>query len=566
MEVEIKINRKTVEVVLLLILILIIAYFNLTATLKSIVFGDEGFHGSIIRFISKKLELPHYLSETFGDNLSYSSYTYISVLHFLFSFFYLFGETAIKILIAVLPILVAFSLYVLLSKIINEKVGLLSAILFLTFQSVVIYSTTLYVDMLFTLFFSNSFLFLLLFIKKRSEKYFLVSSILAALSLLTKPLLPYLLYFSVFIILFLKFFKQPKILLKYLLIFSLPAIILFGSLIFRNVKLFNSPCIGFGVETLDSIINSVFKENKCVISNYTPKYEFAGRTEKVGTEQDVLSFGILNYLRFAYWGNNILDFLLFFLFFGFLVLVLEKRYEIIILFLPLFLTIFIQSIQGKVLTTGILYRAEDFARYTLQYSPFVALIISLSISKFFEFLEKLIKKENLVFSIFIGFSIILFLVLLEYSFKPKLEIMKSLKTYSPLFFEACNWVKNNLPKNSTLLSLWGYRVAYNCERKVGGPQDLRLSDNATFIYELAKAAKVDYFFIEKFSIDPLNRKYAEMYDLNWVKLINENFKKVYENGVPIENCISQLEELARRGFGYSICDGVVIYKTELKNI
>ncbi|MEM5828606.1 MAG: hypothetical protein QW197_03880, partial [Candidatus Aenigmatarchaeota archaeon] len=140
----------------------------------------------------------------------------------------------------------------------------------------------------------------------------------------------------------------------------------------------------------------------------------------------------------------------------------------------------------------------------------------------------------------------------------KLDIMQKVKSFSNYFFEACNWVKSNLDKNATLMSLWGYRVVYACERNVGGSADLRLSNNATFINELAKYLGINYFFVEKFSIDPLNRHLAEMYDLSWVELLYNNsqyFEKVYENGIPFEQCKNYFN------LGYS-CDGVIIFKVK----
>ena len=136
--------------------------------------------------------------------------------------------------------------------------------------------------------------------------------------------------------------------------------------------------------------------------------------------------------------------------------------------------------------------------------------------------------------------------------------MQKVKTFSVYFFDACNWVKNNLDKNATLMSLWSNRVVYACERNVGGSNDLRLSNNATFIHELAKKLGVNYFFIEKFSIDPLSRHYAEMYDLSWLELIYSHpqyFEKVYENGIPFEECKNRLLQ------GIP-CDGVIIFKVK----
>lgn len=524
-----------------------------------IVFGDEGYHMSIARYIAEKKEIPIYLNEIFGTNLSFSSFTYNPFFHFLFGFFYLIGkEFACKLLLVFIFFLCSFSLFVLTYKILNFEAALISSLIFSNLQAVILYSTTFYTDMLMILFFIPSFFFFLLGIKEENKRYIIYSAIFSLLAVFTKY---YALIFSFSLFLLSIYFliKNERKKFFFSFIVFLSSFYLVFIWIIRNITLFNSPCTPIGITVIENYLSSIFKDQKCYVSLYNSTYSFSGRTEKIGSEENVINFGILNFLRFFLWGNEKLDFLFVPLFlFGFLILTFYLKDELIPFFLlSIFIVLLIQTIQGNLLTTGFFYRAEDTARIFLTFTPIFSFVSSAPFF-FLSFLGE--KLKNYMMYVFIFSSIIILILLLSFSTKEKIKIMQSVKSFSSYFFDACNWVKNNLPKNSTLMSLWGYRVAYNCERKIGGNEDLRLSENASFMKEVAKKLGVQYFFIEKFSIDPLNRKFSEMYDLNWVKIINENFEKVFENGDEIDRCISNLEKIAQYGIGRSNCDGVVIYK------
>ncbi len=520
-----------------------------------IVFGDEGFHMTIARDLANYKELFAY-QKSYIDKVSKNGYTFTQYFHFFESFLFLFGENVAKIGLPITVFITALAIFIFASIFFDYKVALLSSILFQMFPSVVIYSTTFYADMHFTLFTILSFFFVLFYFKTNDLKYLITSSILIFLLLISKPLLPYLIVASILFIFIFQYFKtKNKNLIIHFIIFVSIFSILFSSLLIRNLILFNSFCIETGIESLDKIIFSLFKNPKCseVLYEHKPKYEFAARTEKIGSEQDMFSFGFKNYADFAYGYSLILLFSIF----GLALQISNKQYEYFILFLPLFILIITQLIQNKLLTTGIFYRVEDTARYTLQYSPFIAILFSYGIVNIINSISNLFKKKFYI--IMISLFIVVLIVLLSEMYKPyseKLDMMKKLKSFSSYFFEACNWVKNNLPKNVTLHSLWAYRVGYNCERNVGGSGEIRLSKDLNYTLNLTKLFGVDYLFIEKFSIDPLNRRLTERYDLDWVEWLltnKEHFEKVYENGIPIEQCIQFLK------LGYP-CDGVIIFK------
>jgi hypothetical protein len=141
----------------------------------------------------------------------------------------------------------------------------------------------------------------------------------------------------------------------------------------------------------------------------------------------------------------------------------------------------------------------------------------------------------------------------------KLTGMAQVKQFSPTFFEACNWVKKNTTENTTLYTVWGHRAIYNCQRNAVGTSavpDLALSKDANYTVKVAKDNGVTHFFIQKFSIDPQNQHLAERYDWEFVQFLENNpehFQKVYENGIPIGQCVQYWQ----RGVA---CDGNIVYK------
>jgi hypothetical protein len=88
--------------------------------------------------------------------------------------------------------------------------------------------------------------------------------------------------------------------------------------------------------------------------------------------------------------------------------------------------------------------------------------------------------------------------------------------------------------------------------------DMELSLDVNTTIKSAKENGVDYIFIQKFSIDPQNRNIAEMYNLNFINMLESNnqiFIKLYENGPDIRQCLQQ-----------GGCDGNIIYRINYTTI
>jgi len=74
-----------------------------------------------------------------------------------------------------------------------------------------------------------------------------------------------------------------------------------------------------------------------------------------------------------------------------------------------------------------------------------------------------------------------------------------------------------------------------------------------YTLKVLKENQINYLWIQKGSIDPLNRGYADNYPIDFIKLLINNpnyFIKVYENGDPIEEC-------------NQACRGQTIYKLNI---
>jgi hypothetical protein len=197
-------------------------------------------------------------------------------------------------------------------------------------------------------------------------------------------------------------------------------------------------------------------------------------------------------------------------------------------------------------------RAEDAPRTTLGWAPIFAIVSSIFLSETYKTIEKYFK--------YFGLVVFAIVILVSYqNFKEKLDIMYSVKQFSPSFFEACNWIKEKTPKNSSLYTVWAWRALYSCQRNavgLGTIPDIALSKNASYTIEVAKQNGITHIFIQKFSIDPTNRHLSEKYDLEFVKFLESNsnyFKKIYENGPSLENC----QEYWQRGLQ---CDGNILYQ------
>ena len=409
MEIEIEISRKTLGLLYKIFILLFffgfsfwIFYLNYqTVQNYPIVFGDEGYHMRIAKEMASRKEYLLYL-DYYKPNPP--AYGYLSLFHFLEAFGFLISEWFARLLLPLTVFLIAFSMFVIFWKLFDEKVALISAILFQTFQSTVIYSVTFYVDTLLTLFSFLAFGFLLLYLKEKKLHYFYLSSAFSSILLILKPMIPLVVFASTaFFVIYLVYLERNI----RLLVFFLFPLLIFSSVILNNIFAYGKICVGYWI--LSDYLNK-FLNGSCEIKNveYKDQYSFSARTEQIGSEVDLFSFGLLNYFDFAY-GYSM--FIIFTLVFSVTYIAITRKIELLFPLLPAaLLVIYSISIDYFVYNNfGIFSRTEDTARYLLFFNPFVAFYVSYSFVFLKDFLVSFRSKNqdkiNLFFTVFFLISL-----------------------------------------------------------------------------------------------------------------------------------------------------------------
>ena len=523
--------KKKYEIVILVGFLLLALTLELQVTLKSpIAFGDEGFHTRMSQYMAENKEYPVY-NPIETTNLEKRGFTRPPLWELLESGIYSvvgFSEIIVKLLTPfIASVLTGLATYILVKKIYDEKVGIIASLITITFPAVVTYAVLFYVDILFTLYFALFAFSLILGIKNEDRKYLILSGLFGALAFLTK-IVGVFLFMALALVFIYGLIKVKKDFRKLLKIYSLPlivAVILVAPFLVRNLVYYETP-----------LCTAPLDASKCDVSSYTPKYYFSKVIEEVGTNVGFLQFGIADYIRFAY-GN--IWFVGISLIGG--IFLLWKKYQTNVLMgiLTLVLLILFARLFDA--------RTEDVARWTLGWSPIIATIIALYFSEVYSFLVKYNK--------YLGIVVILVVLFFGYtSLTQKLNIMSQVKQFSPLFFKACDWGRENLPQDALITTVWGHHTTYNCQRTVApNLADFQLSNDVGFIREVAKDNGITHIFVQKFSIrnDPLQ----EGYTIDFVRLLENNpneFKKVYENGLDLQQCLQQ-----------GGCDGNIIYEINL---
>jgi hypothetical protein len=332
--------------------------------------------------------------------------------------------------------------------------------------------------------------------------------------------------------------RDLKIIKKYFYV-GIPLILIISPYFIRNLVYYN---------TLDCYL-PFFDSTGCdkILEEFESKYEFSSRTEDVGSEMGVLKMGIVNYLRFAYDGYlrfpyNApyvdVPFFLPLFFAGLFLMVFDRNMKNILLLLSLFsiLLLFSQSI---------LSRAEDTARFMLSWTPMIATVCGIYLDKICMTTKKYqnyVSVLVVILILYIGFS----------QMTAKLNVMSGVKGFSDQFFIASDWIKDNLPEDVGILTVWTHRTTYTAQRNVMGmPADVALSRDVNYTISVTEKLGVTHLFIQKFSMHT-DSTMQERYGVDFVLFLEDNpdhFKKVYENGPELQQCIEQ-----------GGCDGTIIYE------
>jgi len=532
-EKELSIEIRHPEIIALLVFLSLALYLELQVTLNShITFGDEGFHARISQVIAQKVEYPKWIpvGETEIDKQGFARPPLWNLLGA--SLFYIFGfhEWLLKALIPFIgSMLTGVAVFVLAKRTYDSKVAFVASIICVSLPAYVTYSVLYYTEILSSFYFFTSVLALVLAIKTDEKKYWILSGLFGGLSFLTKA--PAFALFPLVIAVFLyQLYKGNGFLktLKKYAIWGLFAGLLIIPFFVRGYVLYKNP-------SCNMPIFPFFSTDGCAY-HHAPEqqYNFEGVTEQVGTEQDIFRMGLMNFFTFAY-GNALFAFLC-----GLSILAWRRKIDDIIILIAFFSLFFI-------IIRNYDTRAENMNRWLLPWVPIFALIAGNYFADAYEFIKRYYKIIALV----------VFIIVIYFSFtnlQEKVNGMTEVKKFSPLFFQACDWIKQNTPANIRIGNvIWGGSTTYNCQRDIGGGgPDVSLSQNITLMLSNLKESGTTHLFVQKFSISWTDQKLSEKYPISYVRFLEshpEHFKKIYENGPSLDECQTA-----------GGCDGTILYE------
>lgn len=517
-------------ILIFLILVGLVFILGVNVSLKThITFGDEGFHAGMARWIAENKEYPQWnpLGYTNVFKTNFARPPLFNILGAGFLFVLGTHEIILKLLPPLISTLTGIVFYLLVKRLYNKEIGLLSSLILIGLPSFVTYTVLVLDEVLFT-FIMTLFVFtFLISVKENSRRYLILSAIFGSLAILTKNAGLIVIVFIILTFLY-RLYKEKKFYynLKQLVAFFIIVLLITGPFFLRTLAFYNTlTCYSIPFLPIDI--------SGCEIKNFTEYKQFDVRTLAGGSENSIMSFGLINYVIFAY--GNYWFVLIGFL--GGLITLIKKRDNVT----PFIL---IMLLLGLVVLYQITQRTEDAARQLLAWAPLITLVSAKYWNEIYTFLGKHLK--------YLGLVVIVMILFFGYqNITSKLTGMEGVKRFSPLFFEACDWVKGNLDKDVRLMTFWGYRASYSCERMVSpGWPDVRLSDNPDDIVNLSKMHGITHLFIQKFSIT--QQPSRESYSIVFVKLLEQNpdkFEKVFENGPTLDQCVQQ-----------GGCDGNIIYK------
>lgn len=519
---------------LLFVFTMFIALTEMQLTFTApIAFGDEGFHTRMAQYMAQTQDYP-VLTPFDSTKLISEGFWRPPAWNLLEgSFYYLFGfnDVIVKFLTPfIATILTSFMVFVLVKRIYNPNIGLMTSVMAVTIPSVVTYAVLFYVDSFFTFYFVAFVLTLILTYETRSRKYSILAGVFGAISFLTKTpgVVVYLIVIMLGLYELLKNRNSFSSVVRLYLPIVLIGLVTIVPFMARGIVYYHNPFCYIDL--------GIFKQTKCQLNNYTETLQFQGRTTQTGSEVGLLQAGPSNYFDFAY-GNVWFLGLAFFA--GLLISIyqMKKSDFVILISILTVILVFYQSTD----------RIEDTARYTLGWAPLIALVAGRYFSDVFDFIKKYQKYLALIVFVFVFVMSII-------NFSNKMSSMVQVKQFSPLFFQACDWVKSRpdqVPLNATMITVWNYATEYNCQRNtVGSMADISLSTDLNSTLHTALVNGIDFIFVQKFSLS--NQALSETYSLNFIQFLEShpsNFVKIYENGPDWSTCIQQ-----------GGCDGTAIYR------
>ncbi len=506
--------------VLLLVAIAAIFYY-LVALSSPIVFGDENNYAVNGKWIEQNLMIPVY-HPYFQTAVMHNLFSVKPLYYMFVAFSRIFGEIGNKMLLPVFSILTSLMIYIFMKKNGLPKAGMVAAFTFLMIPGLATYGVLNYVETSLALFFTAAAIFGFHAFVHKSRKSAILAGIFSGFALLTDTTGIFII--PVFVLYFIllnagRVFRHRKIdktavigSIKTLVIILAIAAVLLAPWLARNFVLYKGFCYNF-------LPGDCSPKYDVTLAPYTGEGSNLGASAQSGTGASVVKMGFPAYFNFAFgWAVAIL------LFFGLASLALRK--DKLSLFVGVWFFIFLVVLLQQSFFGG---RAEDTPRYTLFGFASLAIIAGIFANDGFDFLKKL----HVKFGVIVGIILILLILSSLWIYgADKLNTMKGVKSFSAGFFDACNWVDRNTPKDSYVFSTYAQHVAYHCSRNstVNLPDQgfIQLTNNDT-AYEHLKLHGFDYVFVPSFTISIA--PYGESISLKMLNYLDssDKFQKVYDN-------------------------------------
>lgn len=531
-EIEISFDLEKLKKFILLGFLGAVFVIEVMMTLNNpIAFGDEGFHVSTARYVGTQVDFSA-TTPLFGSEINPERFTRAPFWNLIeASFYFLFGfsEVFVKVLVPFISFMTGLAIYVFLRRLYSENIGILGAAVAVTIPSFVTYSVLFYTTVPYVFFFSLGFLSLLTAIKTNQQKFWLLAGLFSGVALFTNLAG---LFMAILIILMgilaivrSKSWSDIKGVAKTWGLAGLVMLLVCTPWVVRNLTLFPAEgCVNF----------TVMIQGNCYppVEGAASEFEFAGRTAGGGTEGAILDIGLMNYLTFAYgfyapvqWLTLIGFAFVPFSFLAGMLIIAKRREPADVAILASAIIFFLVFLQFGGVVEG---RSEDTARYFLSAVPLIALAAGTYWGS--------IRKDGHRYNGMIVLAVLAIVLMIAfYSFELRLAQLDNVKNFVPSFFQACDWIKNNLPEDAKLLSLNTYPTRYNCERasvwETPYKADILLSNDIALVKDGLQKNGIDYIFVQKFALSntPLSQAYPVSF-LDFMNQHNDTFKWVYENG------------------------------------
>jgi len=539
---EISVEIKNPKIWFLLAIVLIVAYIEMQLTFNApIAFGDEPFHVYMGKYIGENIEYPKYIpaAETGTQKPGFHRSPVWNLIQGALYVMFGFNESIVMFLIPVIASLTALALYLLFKKIFNENIALMASIMMLTVPSFVTYSVMFYADLPYVFFLVMAVGTTMLMFKTKQMKYAILSGIFSSIAIHTKT--PALTLGPFLLLCFLYQLFTEKKLMETLRLYGVIALILalmIGPFVLRTWVLYQNAYCSM------TMFIPIFGKGHCTWQvPYEEQHIFSGDVQRTGQAAEMVKLGLANFIELSY---GVLWFVPLLAFAGLHIMLKSKKsiYMPIIFILLGFVIVLSKIMSG---------RAEDANRYLLGVVPMASLMAGIYLDSVVDFVRQ--HRERYAKYVAVAF-IVLMLYPSYINLKTKMATMTTVKQFSPMFFEMCDYVRENLPEDASLFILYAGPAIYNCERdsawEVMDKADILLNENVTNMLERLEFNGFTHIIVQKFAISQV--AYSQSYPLTFVYFLEshpDSFKNIVEDGLPLQQC-------AQVGG----CDGYIIYEID----